>query len=144
MQIPRLVLQRFDLGGFKWTPVISILLSIPRDSSAKCSHATKLRGRYSHFPYAPCLHTCTASLTSNFPHQVVYWLQLMTLHWHIITQSPYFTVHPMLGLDKFVFSTIFLDSLRYNCYVKLCEFKVYSVMIWYTYVLQINYHNKVS
>lgn len=35
-------------------------------------------------------------------------------------------------------------SLRYNWYIALYKFKVYNVVIWYTYKSQNNYHNNFS
>ena len=35
----------------------------------------------------------------------------------------------------------FLALLRYNWQITLCEFKLYNVMIWYTYILWNNYHS---
>ena len=34
--------------------------------------------------------------------------------------------------------------LKYNWHITLCKFKVYSVVIWYMYILQNDYHSKVG
>lgn len=49
MKIAGLIIQRSDPGDFRWTPIIEIVLNIPKDSNAKGPHATKLRGRYRYF-----------------------------------------------------------------------------------------------
>ena len=74
----------------------------------------KLR-RYREFPYIPCPITPTntePTPLSNSPTPVVHMLQLMNLHWQIITQSSYFTlgftlgvVHSV-GLDKRIITYI--------------------------------------
>lgn len=36
------------------------------------------------------------------------------------------------------------DLLKYNWHIKLYKFKVYNVLIWYTYVLQNDYFHSIS
>ena len=38
----------------------------------------------------------------------------------------------------------FFPALRYNQHITFCKFKVYNVIIWYTYMLQNDCHNKVG
>ena len=71
------------------------------------SFTTKLRERYSYFPYALCPHTCIVTPLPIPSSREVHLLQLMDLHWYIIiTRSSQFisgltlgVVHSM-GLDK--------------------------------------------
>ena len=44
----------------------------------------------------------------------------------------------------FFFSVFFPSSLRYNWHITLCKFKVYKVLIWYTYILQNDYSLSIS
>lgn len=49
----------------------------------------------------------------------------------------------------FFFSPLFLYSphpalLRYNWIITLCKFKEYNIMIWYMFILQHDYHHRVS
>ena len=41
-----------------------------------------------------------------------------------------------LPFDFFSLIKFFPALLRYNWHITLCKFKVYSVLIWYTYILQ--------
>lgn len=45
---------------------------------------------------------------------------------------------------KFVGNAFFPALWRHNWHIRLCKCKVYIVMIWHTYKLHNDYHNKVS
>lgn len=50
------------------------------------------------------------------------------------------------SLDKNLHIPLFPPPvfLKYNWHIILCKFKVYIVMVWYAYILQNVYRNKVS
>ena len=64
------------------------------------------------FHVPPALYTCTPT-KYQYPPTMIYLLQLMGLHWHIIiTQSPLFTLEFNPGV---VYSTIDLDKCIMIC-----------------------------
>lgn len=58
--------------------------------------------------------------------------KLMLSVYHIFWGKPYY----------FIFKYIF--SLRYSSLRTLCKFKVHSLLMWYIYILQQNYHCSFS
>lgn len=73
----------------------------------KLRFIAKLNGKYREPLITSCPYTCTASPIVNIPHQVVHWLKLMNLHWHItITHTLKFA----LGFTFGVAHTMSLDK----------------------------------
>ena len=79
--------------------------------------------------------------------------QLRNVHYHyhcyeIVSKSIPFTGYIIFCCIIIYFTVLlllgFFKKLRYNWYITLYFFLVFSVMIWYLYILQNDHHNKHS
>ena len=145
--IPNLISE----SPFKLVPLIWPLWALPcflvqavgikriRIESISASHIIRINIVWGNFCFP--LETCMFWVTVQTVFLSVGHSKKKTLKALVKRALSYLSVHSFIYLK---ISFLPPALLRYNWHVTLCKFKVYSVMIWITYILQNDYHNNVS
>ena len=72
----------------------------------------------------------------------IFWVTVLC--WMCLLQIFIFSRSVACLLIHLIIIFFFPTLLRYNWHITLCNFKVYNMLIWYTYILQYDHHQSVS